>query len=567
MPSRCEVAVVRPHRLGAGLGQRLRGQGGSGGHCPRELRLALLEEGGDALGVVGGPPGLALQVALEVELGVEAVRRRRLDRALGQPEPAGRPGGEPRRDRLGFDDQRGVVDRLPDQPPVGRRLGVERLGEQRQRLGARLAEDAAASDQLPPASGTRPILAKAWMNLAELRRQHDVAGEGDVGARAGGDAVDRADHRLLDGADQPQRRVVEGLERRAEVRRPGRPCAGRGRRGPGRRRSRGRRRSAAPRGPPASAAARSKAGAQREVHLLVEGVELVRAVQREASAPPRLAQTSTVSDNRGLGHQLPSQRDRSLRPVEKVLHKPTGQSIIKRNERGRNADGRALRPRIARLLDQALAALRCRGFWTPFPEVPSGKILWRDRRARTGSRPIEARLGAAFDAPRPPRIGAASAPRSRPRARRSGSPIPPPTPPRSSPPPNRPAPAWAAASPETRVGLLLEALARLNAHSFEMGNAVMHTTGQAFAMAFQAGGPHAQDRGLEAVATAWAEMTRAPASAIWEKPQGKAAPLVSRSTGASSRAASRSSSAARPSRPGTAIPASSPASPPATPSS
>ena len=45
-------------------------------------------------------------------------------------------------------------------------------------------------------------------------------------------------------------------------------------------------------------------------------------------------------------------------------------------------------------------------------------------------------------------------------------------------------------------------------------------------MAFQAGGPHAQDRGLEAVATAWAEMTRAPASAIWEKPQGKAAPLV-----------------------------------------
>ena len=44
-------------------------------------------------------------------------------------------------------------------------------------------------------------------------------------------------------------------------------------------------------------------------------------------------------------------------------------------------------------------------------------------------------------------------------------------------------------------------------------------------------------------------------------------PSSSRSTGASSRAASRSSSAARPSRPGTAIPASSPASPPATPSS
>ena len=40
--------------------------------------------------------------------------------------------------------------------------------------------------------------------------------------------------------------------------------------------------------------------------------------------------------------------------------------------------------------------------------------------------------------------------------------------------------------------------------SFELALAVMHTTGQAFPMAFQAGGPHAQDRGLEAVATAWA---------------------------------------------------------------
>ncbi|MCB1375114.1 MAG: phenylacetic acid degradation protein PaaN, partial [Rhodobacteraceae bacterium] len=86
--------------------------------------------------------------------------------------------------------------------------------------------------------------------------------------------------------------------------------------------------------------------------------------------------------------------------------------------------------------------------------------------------------------------------------------------------------AWAAATPETRVGILIEALVRLNAMSFEMGNAVMHTTGQAFPMAFQAGGPHAQDRGLEAVATAWVEMSRAPAQARWEKPQGKAAPLV-----------------------------------------
>src|SRR6516165_5425714 len=36
--------------------------------------------------------------------------------------------------------------------------------------------------------------------------------------------------------------------------------------------------------------------------------------------------------------------------------------------------------------------------------------------------------------------------------------------------------------------------------------------------AFQAGGPHAQDRGLEAVAFAYDEMKRVPARVTWEKP-------------------------------------------------
>ncbi len=45
-------------------------------------------------------------------------------------------------------------------------------------------------------------------------------------------------------------------------------------------------------------------------------------------------------------------------------------------------------------------------------------------------------------------------------------------------------------------------------------------------MAFQAGGPHAQDRALEAVAYAWNAMRVIPGSAYWEKPQGKNPPLV-----------------------------------------
>src|SRR3546814_14172375 len=44
-------------------------------------------------------------------------------------------------------------------------------------------------------------------------------------------------------------------------------------------------------------------------------------------------------------------------------------------------------------------------------------------------------------------------------------------------------------------------------------------------MAFQAGGPHAQERGLEAVAYAWNEMSRIPGRASWEKPQGKHDPI------------------------------------------
>ena len=85
--------------------------------------------------------------------------------------------------------------------------------------------------------------------------------------------------------------------------------------------------------------------------------------------------------------------------------------------------------------------------------------------------------------------------------------------------------AWGKASIEARAGVLLEALARLNKHSFVIADAVQHTSGQSWGMAFQAGGPHAQDRGLEAVAYAVAEMNRAPPSAQWEKPQGRSEPI------------------------------------------
>ncbi|MGZ4438611.1 MAG: phenylacetic acid degradation protein PaaN [Nocardioides sp.] len=84
--------------------------------------------------------------------------------------------------------------------------------------------------------------------------------------------------------------------------------------------------------------------------------------------------------------------------------------------------------------------------------------------------------------------------------------------------------AWRDAGPAGRTGVCLEILHRLHARVFELANAVQHTSGQAFVMAFQAGGAHALDRALESVAYAYDEMTRVPATAVWEKP-AKGEPL------------------------------------------
>jgi phenylacetic acid degradation protein paaN len=53
----------------------------------------------------------------------------------------------------------------------------------------------------------------------------------------------------------------------------------------------------------------------------------------------------------------------------------------------------------------------------------------------------------------------------------------------------------------------------------------MHTTGQAFGMAFQAAGPHAQDRGLEAVAYGYSALNAHVSEVVWEKPQGSRPPV------------------------------------------
>jgi phenylacetic acid degradation protein paaN len=174
-------------------------------------------------------------------------------------------------------------------------------------------------------------------------------------------------------------------------------------------------------------------------------------------------------------------------------------------------------------LDAALNAIATRAFWTPYPEIPSGKIYGETANAAARAA-FEAGLNRPFELDQPGtvgRVGQEHSPYGFPlgitypkpdigaliaaaQAARTG---------------------WRKAGVEARVGLCLEILARLNKCSFEMAYAAMHTTGQGFAMAFQAAGPHAQDRGLEAVAYAYAEMSRTPASARWEKAVGRGEPI------------------------------------------
>ncbi len=175
------------------------------------------------------------------------------------------------------------------------------------------------------------------------------------------------------------------------------------------------------------------------------------------------------------------------------------------------------------MLERAVVAIAQRTYWSPFAESPSprayGETANEDGRAvfeayRNADFPLDqGSAGGQVDGEvspfgfelgiRYPRLDAATL------VERAGKAL----------------DSWRTAGPKVWAGVSLEILRRLNQRSFEMAYAVQHTTGQGYMMAFQAGGPHAQDRGLEAVAYAWQEMSRIPSEVIWEKPQGKQDPI------------------------------------------
>lgn len=177
------------------------------------------------------------------------------------------------------------------------------------------------------------------------------------------------------------------------------------------------------------------------------------------------------------------------------------------------------------MLEQAITATRTREYFSAFNESPSPRVYGAEAAAE-GKAAFEAHRGTAFPVSTPGSKGTVATEKSPygflldisyPQTSANGI-----------------GDLVAAASagqkvfrdagPAARVGVCLEILSRLHARIFELANAVQHTSGQPFVMAFQAGGAHALDRALEAVAYAYAEMTRMPQTAVWEKP-AKGEPL------------------------------------------
>jgi len=177
------------------------------------------------------------------------------------------------------------------------------------------------------------------------------------------------------------------------------------------------------------------------------------------------------------------------------------------------------------MLEKAVTATRTREYFSAFDESPSPRV-YGENAASEGKAAFEAVRGGAFPLRTPgaggsvatekspfgfaldvsyPRVSADGVEELLDAARAGMS-------------------AFRDAGPDVRVGVCLEILARLHGRVFELANAVQHTSGQAFVMAFQAGGAHALDRALESVAYAWTAMHQVPDTAVWEKP-GKGEPL------------------------------------------
>jgi len=172
----------------------------------------------------------------------------------------------------------------------------------------------------------------------------------------------------------------------------------------------------------------------------------------------------------------------------------------------------------AEVLDRARAALASRSWFSRYPESPSPRV-YGETAAADGLTAYEGHLGRAY-------AGLAGQPGT---GTFVGSEVSPYGPALDVEYPQldvdaaiaaaiNAIPLWRDAGPLVRAAVCVEIVDEINKRSFEIANSVMHTSGQPFVMAFQAAGPHAQERALEAVVAGLVEQERIPGSVVWEKP-------------------------------------------------
>ncbi len=127
-------------------------------------------------------------------------------------------------------------------------------------------------------------------------------------------------------------------------------------------------------------------------------------------------------------------------------------------------------------LDQALETIKKRTYWSPFPEHP--KAYGEDAQAE-GEAAFEARLGKPFSIDQP-HDGYLAVEETSPYGIELDIDYPNSSVEQLIDAAQDASVLWGKTSPEVRAGVLIEVLDRLAAESFEMGHAVMATTGQSF---------------------------------------------------------------------------------------
>lgn len=171
-------------------------------------------------------------------------------------------------------------------------------------------------------------------------------------------------------------------------------------------------------------------------------------------------------------------------------------------------------------LNAAVQANRSRQFYAHWPEAPSGKIYGENANA-DGQNAFQAMLNSTFEMPCQQGAQGLIGQEQSPYGFNLGIQY-----------PHIPADTllaqaaeaqkqWGRTSPEERAVVLIECLEQAARHFFEIAYATMHTTGQGFIMAFQASGPHAFDRALEAIASGYSASIMFAGQAEWTKPMGK----------------------------------------------